>query len=143
VLDWAWDEVPANEPTEIEAVYVKRAIKLVKEYFWPHARAALRLAGVSDRHAKARRALRWIRANGESEISLQDIRLGALGRTVDEAGAKGVIDSLVRAGWLRPLEAKSGPLGGRPALRWEINPILVSGTPETPESYTNGCGTQP
>jgi len=143
LLDWAWDEKPAAEPSEIETLYVRRAIKLVNEYLWPHARAALRLAGLSDRHARARRALRWIRAKRLKDVALQDIRRDALGRAVDEAGAKELIDGLVRAGWLRPLEAKIGPLGGRPALRWSVNPLLVAETPETPETPTNGCRQQP
>jgi hypothetical protein len=45
LLDWAWDKESSTEPIEIEALYITRSIKLVKEYFWPHARAALRLAG--------------------------------------------------------------------------------------------------
>src|SRR5262245_16019585 len=72
---------------------MQRAHKLVREYFWPHARAVLRLAGLSERHARAKRALRWIRAKRLKEVSVQDVRVDALGRTVDEADAKVVIDA--------------------------------------------------
>ena len=143
LLDWAWNEKPTEELTEIEETYVARAVKLVKEYFWPHARAALRLAGLSDRHARAKRVLRWIRAKGFKEVSVQDVRLDALGRTVDEAGAKVVIDALVSACWLRLKVENFASLPGRPALRWEVNTLLLSEIPEKPESYINGCGQQP
>jgi hypothetical protein len=146
LLDWAWDERPAEEPTEIEACYMQRAHKLVREYFWPHARAVLRLAGLSDRHARTKRVLRWVRAKGLEEVSVQNVRLDALGRAVDEASAKIVIDTLVSAGWLRLKIPEAGHEAGRPALRWTVNPILLSEIPERPESYTNSCGehdTQP
>ena len=40
----------ASEPTEIDARFVTSAARLWREYFWPHARAALRQVGLSDRH---------------------------------------------------------------------------------------------
>ena len=143
LLDWAWDEKPAEEPTEIAETYLARAVKLVKEYFWPHARAALRLAGLFDRHARSKRVLRWIRAKGLEEVSVQNVRLDALGRVVDEAGANVVIDALVSACWLRLKIPEAGHEAGRPALRWEVNPLLLSEIPEIPENYTNSCGAQP
>jgi hypothetical protein len=40
----------ALEPNEIDQRFMLDAITLVQEYFWPHARAALRQVGLSDRH---------------------------------------------------------------------------------------------
>ena len=142
LLDWAWDEKSTEEPTEIEARYMQRAHKLVREYFWPHARAVLRLAGLSERHARAKRALRWIRAKRLKEVSVQDVRVDPLGRTVDEADAKVVIDALVSACWLRLKVENFASLRGRPALRWEVNSLLPE-IPEKPESCINGCGRKP
>src|SRR5262249_26172296 len=73
LLDWAMrlGEMP---PTSIEAKYMAAAIRLVKNYFWPHARAALRQIGRTERHVNARRVLRWTRARGKTEISLEDVR---------------------------------------------------------------------
>jgi hypothetical protein len=143
LLDWAWNEGDA-EPGEVDITYMRRAIKLVREYFWPHARAALRVAGVSDRHARARKVLRWIRAHGLQQISLQDIRRDALGQTVDEAGAKALLDTLTGCGWLRKTESpEPTPVGGRPAHRWDVNLKLVAETAETAETPPNGCDLQP
>ena len=58
-LDWARRTAgkPAliDEPNAIEARFVHGAVRLVRDYFWPHARAALRQIGLTERHAKARR----------------------------------------------------------------------------------------
>ena len=120
LLDWAWDAEPGAEPNEIDTTCVKRAIKLVSEYFWPHARAALRLAGLSERHAAARRALRWIKMGGLKKMSLLNVRREALSHSLDEVGTKELLDSLGR-GWLasgaEAREPAQGP--GRPALRWD------------------------
>ena len=54
-------EVGGPEPERIEVEYVQAAIRLVRDYFWPHSRAALRQIGLNERHANARRVLRWKR----------------------------------------------------------------------------------
>ena len=94
------------------------------DYFWPHARAALRQIGLTERHAKARRVLRWLRAERgpEGEVSLQDIRRDALGQSLDAEATTKLIDTLVRTGWLR--QAPPVKTGGHPLYRWLINPVL-------------------
>src|SRR5262249_31806162 len=90
-----------------------------------------------------KQVLRWIRARRPKEISLQNVRMDALGRAVDEAGAKAVVDALVGAAWLRPKHADDIRRVGRPALRWEPNPLCSSQIPETPETPTMVWGQQP
>ena len=86
---------------------VEPAVELWRGYFWPHAVAAVRQVGASDRHAEARKVLRF----------------EALSKRHDADQVQTIIDSLVRAGWLREATAKAeGP--GRPARRWEVNPQL-------------------
>jgi Protein of unknown function (DUF3987) len=147
LLDWA--ARGGAEPTEIGAKYMGAAIRLVQDYFWPHARAALRQIGLSDRHVNARRALRWIKAHRrpEQDISIEDIRVGALARKLDAERTADLLAAMERSGWVREKDAKTGPAGGRPARRWETSPKLWSlslpETPETPETYTNGYIVQP
>src|SRR5262245_45427635 len=124
LLDWAWDKTTTAEPIEVDALYMQRAIKLVGEYFWPHTRASLRLAGISERHATARRALRWIRASGLEEVSLFNIRREALAHSLDEVGTKDLLDGLESAGWLQRMSRTAGAARGRPARRWRVNPLL-------------------
>jgi hypothetical protein len=103
------------------------AINLVQGYFWPHARAALRQIGLSERHVNARRVLRWIRAHRGpgKEISIEDIRRDALGQSLDADGTIDLLRAIARSGWVREKKDEEGPRGrGRPARRWETNPKL-------------------
>jgi hypothetical protein len=135
-LDWAastggtgLESISAGlEPVEIDARFMVDAGRLIQEYFWPHARAALRQIGLTDRHRNARRVLRWCRANGRREISLMDVRREALGGSVDLEETRALVERLTAAGWLR-----NEPViqtGGRPRERWGVNPRL-SGLAET------------
>src|SRR6516225_4416559 len=125
-LDWAMESVSTATPAPItiEAGVLAAAVRLVVDYFWPHARAALRQIGLTERHAKARRVLRWLRAEHrpDDEVSLQDIRRNALGQSLDAEATTKLIDTLVRAGWLR--QAPPVKTGGHPLYRWLINPVL-------------------
>jgi hypothetical protein len=127
-LDWARRTASQpfllQEPNHIEKRFVEAAIQLVRDYFWPHSRAALRQIGLSERHANARRLLRWISANSRSdELSREEIRRYALGKTLDADGTQQLLDDLVRAGWLRPV---TNTTTGRPNRRWVANPRLFS-----------------
>lgn len=120
-----WAIVGGKEPQDIKYQYVNVAARLVVEYFWPHARAALNQT--AERHANERRILRWIRANKLEDVGSEDIRRHAMAQRLDAEQTRGVLSTLVRKGWLRmvntnPRTAK----GGRPKLRWVVNPKLAS-----------------
>jgi hypothetical protein len=138
-LDWAF--VGGDEPTKIGDGHLKAAIALVWSYFWPHARAALRQVGLTDRHADARRALQWIAAHRKSEVTREEVRRDALGRKLDAAETETLLQGLEKSGWTRRVLQAVGPKGGRPPSHWSVNPILFSAaeTPERPETYTNNC----
>ena len=129
-LDWAMLGGP--EPQSIGEQYVEAAVRLWREYFWPHSRAALRQIGLTEKHNNARRALCWIRTNQRTEVSLLDIRREALGRRIDAEQTRSLLDGLVRAGWLKLVTTKTA---GRAIHRWQVNPLLFSGalTPERSE----------
>jgi uncharacterized protein DUF3987/bifunctional DNA primase/polymerase-like protein len=138
-LDWAMLGGP--EPQSIGEHYVEAAVRLWRDYFWPHSRAALRQIGFSEKHTNARRALAWIRANQKAEVSLQDIRQDALGRRFDAEQTRSLLDGLVRAGWLKLVTQKTA---GRAIHRWQVNPQLLSGAgplPESPERPERGPAT--
>jgi len=120
-LDWAvGDNKP--EPQEIKDYYVIAAADLVFDYFWPHARAALRQIGLSQRHADARRVLHWIAGQKNlKEVSREEIRRDALSQSRDADETSEILHQLVKAGWLRNIEQSSNPKGGRPKLRWQVN----------------------
>ena len=126
-LDWAMELVGTPVPTTIEARFVDAAVRLVTEYFWPHARAAIRQIGLTEGHTKARKVLRWLRADRRDEVSIEDVRREALQQTLNAEATAKLIETLVQAGWLgkAPIERR-GP--GRHAHRWAVNPLLWAAT---------------
>jgi hypothetical protein len=111
----------AMEPNEVTEPSMADAIALMRGYFWPHARAALRQIGLTDKHRNLRRSLRWIRANRLPAVSLKDIRREALGGSLDADQTRDLLDRLVAASWLRLEKTETG---GRPKERWVVNPKL-------------------
>jgi hypothetical protein len=122
------------EPKTVDEEVMTAAVRLWCEFFWPHARAALRQIGLDDRHKNARRVLRWLKANHSTEISVKDIRRDALAQSLDAKDTEKLLDGLASAGWLRRKPAEQ--TGGRPIRRWCVNPVLTSdaGTAGSAES---------
>ena len=84
------------EPNRIETRFVAAAVRLTTEYFWPHARAALRQLGLTERHTNARRVLRSLQAERgrESEVSRTVIRRDPLGQSLDAKATTRLIEEL-------------------------------------------------
>jgi hypothetical protein len=122
------------EPEEVGEQFITNAVRLVRDYFWPHARACLRLIGLTDHHDPIRRALRWIRASRRQEVSVEVVRRDALGQALNADKTHTLLDHMVTAGWVRP--TKKTDTGGRPRERWSVNPKLFEAaeTAETAES---------
>jgi hypothetical protein len=124
-LEWARSNNP--EPKTIRGEAITGAISLWRDYYWPHARAALRQIGLSERNVLARRTLKWIRANFHKLegglLSARDIRREALGQSLDQAQTEELFAGLEKSGWLRRLPPQ--PTGGRARQRWQINPALL------------------
>jgi len=136
-LDWAM--LGGTEPQSVGQQYVAAAIRLWREYFWPHSRTALRQIGLSEKHTNARRVLRWLATHRKAEVSLLDIRREALGRHLDAKDTRSVLDDLVCAGWLKLVTTSTA---GRAIHRWQVNPQLFSGAPvpERSERSERGVG---
>jgi len=120
-LEWAWAVGP--EPQAIDRRHIEGAATLFRHYYWPHARAALRQMGITDKHADARRVSRWIKAKHKIEVAREEVRVEALGKRHDAGQVQTIIETLVRAGWLRE---RTVPTAGRYAKRWDVNPRLHS-----------------
>jgi hypothetical protein len=122
----AWAFTGSGEPETISEPWLRNAVRLWDEYFWPHARAALRLIGLSDRHAKARIVLKWLRNERLDLVSAQDVRRRILNQRLDHSETRELLAKLVATGWLREEVTPShDPLGrGRPTERWRVNPAL-------------------
>jgi Protein of unknown function (DUF3987) len=124
LVEWALT-TDATKPVAVDNVTMQAAIKLVRDYFWPHARACLRLIGLTEKHTVARRALLWIRAKGKTEVSREEIRRDALSQRLDATETTTLLTALSKSGWLREEVTTPGPQGGKPAHRWLVNPKLL------------------
>src|SRR3954454_9776697 len=104
---------------------MRKGNAVFKNNFWPHARAALRQIGLSDRHREERRVLRWARAKKIETLSRETIRREIFSQRIDAERTQAIIDALVAAGWLREVTIKGHQ--HRPARRWQVNPLLGAG----------------
>src|SRR5215467_3068676 len=132
-LNWAMSPILMSEPTEIEPEFMSAAVRLVRDYFWPHARAALRQIGLSERHANARRVLRWIKAHDKLEISIKDVRRDALAHYLDKEQTIALLKGLEQASWVREVTSKTRSKG-KPARRWAVNPALYAQNADNAEN---------
>jgi hypothetical protein len=135
-LDWAIKDDGSPEPQYVDEVFVSAAARLACEYFWPHSRAALRQIGLSERHANARRTLRWIKATKRTEVSIRDIGRDAMAGSLDAEATLDLVERLVSSGWLVAAPVKPrGPKGGKPVHRRRVNLLLwTAQTAETAET---------
>jgi hypothetical protein len=135
-MDWAAKRT-LPKPQCVDAKFIEAAVRLWRDYFWPHSRAALRQIGLSDAHALARRALKWIRAHKPDEgiVSLKDIRREALGQAIDAKRTEAVLEQLEQAGWLRK---ETIPTAGRARHHWQVNDLLFSLEPHAESAGSAG-----
>jgi hypothetical protein len=124
LLDWSVAAASRAAPGPVGREVVERGIALWTDYLRPHARAVLELATPDDIDRKARHVLRWLRGRGALEVSREEIRCDALGRSVNAAGAERVLQRLQSAGFVKQLLYSMPSHGGRPPNRWEVNPRL-------------------
>jgi hypothetical protein len=141
LMSWAACDTP-DLPAIVGVDAVERAVSLWWDYYRPHATALFSREGTSE-ESRARRVVRWLRAGGRDVISLKDVRRSALREAVDAREADEVIDRLVDAGALRPRPRVKTDRPGRPALRWDVNPLIAHLPPcakcgEVPSSYEGG-----
>jgi hypothetical protein len=139
LLDRAVDATPATPPPSIIIGDTLSAASRLWEYFRAHARAVLARGFPSDGERLMRQVLAWIRARGAARISREDVRRDALGQALNAHQSLQVIQSLERGGFLRKAEVDYAG-NGRPALRWDVNPLLIgvtlAETAETPADHS-------
>jgi hypothetical protein len=124
ILRWA-AESDAALPDDIAMRDVKFADDLWARYLLPQARTVFgSTSPAQDR--LCRRVVRWLRRTRFEEVSREDIRRDALGQTLDAEGTDRVIERLERGNVLRARStAPANKQGGRPRLRWEVNPQIL------------------
>jgi hypothetical protein len=127
LLDWSRHAATARPPGTVGRDHLQAATRLWRDYFRPHGRAVLDRCAPSDVERQVRRVVRWLKkAGAKAEITREEVRRHALGKTVNAGQADLVLGRLWSAGIVRPAAHDPLPQGGRPPQRWEINPAVVS-----------------
>jgi hypothetical protein len=127
MMSWAASDA-SDVPDRVNLKAMESAVTLWWDYYRPHALALFSQSGMGE-ESQARRVVRWLRAEGRSVISREDIRRGALREAVDAREADDVIACLVEAGALRLRPRVPTGHAGRPAVRWDVNPLIAGSAP--------------
>jgi hypothetical protein len=122
------------EPDEVAESCMVATVRLLREYFWPHARAALRQIGLTDRHRHLRRALRqgqWLADNLAKGHPSRGLRRRPRCRTDSRFARSSCADGVVAP---RENRHRGGPLE-----RWHVDPAIF----QTAETATTAENLQP
>jgi Protein of unknown function (DUF3987) len=127
LLDWSQLPAPAP-PRVLTREHVEAASRLWRDYFRLHARAVFDRGAPSNFDRQARRVVRWLKTVGKTTITRTEVRVQALGKTVNASRAQLLLRHLHATGIVRPAAFQSPPQGGRPPQVWEVNPGLLART---------------
>jgi hypothetical protein len=126
LLPWAWSG-DRPEPTEISANAMRRAIKLMREYFLPMASRVLGDAAITQQVRDGRTLAKWIAAERPDRINLRALSRGETGGTAmhglrERKRLDAAAEWLQDCGWfLPPTQEKTA---GRPRSDFVIAPGL-------------------
>ncbi|MGZ5912196.1 MAG: DUF3987 domain-containing protein, partial [Reyranella sp.] len=125
LLGWAGSGV-GGAPAKIGRESMEAAVRLWSDYLRPHACLVFDRVGPTDTERHARRVVRWLKVHRPADVSREDVRRRALGRTLDAERTERVLERLCAAGALRSKLLAFSVGAGRPARRWEVNPALLA-----------------
>lgn len=111
-------------PGAIGAEQVAAAAMLWRDYYWPHARAVLDRAELSEHGRHVRRVARWLRDKAPKSVSREDIRRRALSQAATADETEQVLQRLHDLGYVQPDPAYRDRRG-RPSSHWLVNPALA------------------
>lgn len=124
LLDWSATG-SSSPPGHLGRERIEQAAALWESYFRPHATDLFMRTAPTTLELQARRAARWLRSNGKTVVTREQVRRKGLGRTVNATGADQVLYRLRSANIVRQVPDGWRAQGGRPTNLWEVNPALV------------------
>jgi len=123
LLDWASDPLKEPEPQEVGVSALRRALRLLEDYFWPMAQRAFGEADGNSIDPLALKLARWIEAEKPESVTVRDLRRTLLKAETPEA-VMGACLVLSGHHWLKPAFARRGDTAGRESKRFIVNPAL-------------------
>lgn len=112
----------AGQPVSAETM---RSAVLIGEYLVAHTKAAFWEMGADPDIELARRIVGWVKSDGLSEFTKRDAhqRFKSSVHTADELD--GPIRILEEAGYIQDVTKQPGKKGGRPSIRFAVNPAVA------------------
>jgi hypothetical protein len=134
LLDWSATG-SSSPPGHIGRERIEGAVALWQGYFRPHATSLFTRTMPTTTEVQARRVARWLRSNGMTCVTREQVRRDGLGRTVNASDTDQVLYRLRSANIVRQMPDGWRATGGRPTNIWEVNPSLAhtEGLPERAE----------
>ncbi|HIB84498.1 MAG TPA: DUF3987 domain-containing protein [Chromatiaceae bacterium] len=122
------DQQHCNPGTIIDAFTARAVRDLIMGYLLPHAR---KIYGHLDSHpgsSGGTRVGRWIVKNQIQEFKWRDIQQQQFSGLKTREDLEPALDYLENvAGWVVSEKINSGPRGGRPGMKYVVNPMVLSG----------------
>jgi hypothetical protein len=140
MLDWSATG-SSSPPGHIGRERIEEAAALWEGYFRPHAIGLFVRTIPTTTEVHARRAARWLRSNGLTRFTREQMRRDGLSRTLNAFDTDQVLYRLRTANIVRQMPDGWRATGGRPTNIWEVNPVLAH-TKALPERAER-AGTSP
>jgi hypothetical protein len=123
LLDWSHQD-GASEPIVIKEPYVKNAIKLIEDYYYPMAERAFQEASLPQVDVRARKLSQWVHKQGLEKFNAKDARRAIGGDMKESKVMDEVCGVLMDAHLIKPNFFRKGPTTGRMAKNFEVNPLV-------------------
>jgi hypothetical protein len=115
----------ADAPFQVAEKTAKAVRTLIDDYLEPHARKVYAHIEAHPARAGALRIAKWIRADRVSTFTASNIRerdWREFKQKRDRELIEDAANYLEGKGWLRICAPATGPKGGRPVVRYTVNP---------------------
>jgi Protein of unknown function (DUF3987) len=123
LLDWSHQD-GVSEPIVIKELYVRNAIKLVEDYYYPMAERAFQEASLPEVDVRARKLIQWVHKQGLEQFNAKDTRRAIGGAFRESKAMDEACGVLVDAHLIKPDPSRKGPTPGRPAKNFVVNRLL-------------------
>jgi hypothetical protein len=126
-----WLAKPASpEPSIISADSMRKAIKLVEDYFLLMARRVFNEAAIPLDELRAMTLIGWLRDHDMRRFNARDTRRTIGGILRESADMNAACKTLEQAGLIRPAFSRAGESKGQRRRDYDVNPVTFAGCHE-------------
>ena len=107
---------------KISITTLNDSIKIIDEYFEPMWKKAMSI-GLTNSN-KSQRMLKFLKDHPTKMFTVRDVKQKGLSGLTNDGEVIDLIDSLLQLNWVRVVESSKSKTGGRPTVKYEINPKI-------------------